>query len=89
MAAANIDDGHQDHLSDPIIDKLHAEARRDEEYCLLADAVNTGFSANRSEGDQRLKSYFGVHDQLSIDEDIILYGQRIVIPRAACTEVLN
>ena len=53
------------------------------------DAVCPGFSANRNEWDHRIKSYFGICDQLLVDVDIALSGQRIVIPRAACTEVVN
>ena len=89
MAMDNDQDGDRDHLRDPILDRLQAIALSDENYKSLIDNVQNGFPAARDKADASVALYWNIRNELSVDDGIVLYGPRIVIPKSARREVLD
>nr|XP_027211599.1 uncharacterized protein LOC113804887 [Penaeus vannamei] len=56
------------------------KASVDTEYACLKDGMTTGFPSNRYDLHKSLLPYWKIRDSLSADGELVLYGQRIVIP---------
>ena len=77
-------------VHDPIQDGLWGNACCDDVgYRLLSDMICSGLPLNHADWNCRLKQYFRIHDQLSVDEDLLLYGHHIVKLQAASLGVLD
>ena len=85
----NNNNGDRDHLRDPIFDRLQVIALSDENYKSLIDNVQNGFPAARDKADASVAPYWNIRNELSVDDGIVLYGPRIVIPKSARREVLD
>jgi transposase InsO family protein len=94
MQSASDDDAvvevtvEQPHLPDPLLDELRAAAASDPEYAALMTAVATGFSVPRHHTAQHIRQYWSVWEELSVDDGLVLFGRRIIIPRSARKDVL-
>jgi transposase InsO family protein len=93
MQSASDDDAvvevtvEQPHLPDPLLDELRAAAASDPEYAALMTAVATGFSVPRHHTAQHIRQYWSVWEELSVDDGLVLFGRRIIIPRSARKDV--
>ena len=71
------------HLPDPMLDDLRAAAASDTEYTELIAAIMDGFTVPRHQMDQGVRQFWKLREELSVDDGLVLFGQRIVIPKSA------
>ncbi|KAG0725211.1 Transposon Tf2-6 polyprotein [Chionoecetes opilio] len=77
---SHLDPPHQD--ADRTIQELRAAAVTDPSYTRLRDCVTSGFPPNRYTLHNSLLPYWKFRDCLYADGELVLYGQRIVVPAA-------
>ena len=81
QAANQSEDGAQlAPLVDPTLERIRAAAERDSAYRSLRDLILAGFPENRYEAHPAVRPYWGVRHQLAIDDGLVVYGARLVIP---------
>ena len=73
---------------DVMIEELRAAARGDADYMRLLDAVKNDSIGNEN-APACVKQFKAIRHALSIDNDLVLYGQRLVIPKAQRKSVLE
>ncbi|XP_063589603.1 uncharacterized protein K02A2.6-like [Penaeus indicus] len=66
--------------ADRTLQELREAATADPTYCRLKNCVITRFPSNRYDLHNSLIPYWKLRDSLSADGELVLYGQRIVIP---------
>ncbi|KAI9551307.1 hypothetical protein GHT06_002507 [Daphnia sinensis] len=79
----------ESHLSDPMLDELRAVAASDSDYVELIAAISTGFRTPRNQTALGVRQYWSVREELSVDDGLVLFGRRIVIPRPARRELIK
>ena len=67
---------------------LHDKAAQDPEYQELYSTILNGFPTHRHQLPTTCKRFWGVKEHLSIDDGLIVYGCRLLIPRAMRRQVL-
>ena len=77
-----------DHLRDPMIDRLRTVASKDDNYQTLIDNIQRGFPASIAKAGASVAAFWNIRKELSLDDGLVLYGPRIVVPAAARREVL-
>jgi transposase InsO family protein len=91
ILASNIDDddefGDVSNVSDPILSKMAEAAKDDPDYQRLIEAVQTGFQAKSSLG--KLNLYYKLREFLSVEDGLVLYHSRIVVPKDQRSDVLK
>ena len=75
-------------LRDGTLDAVRAAAARDPDYTALRDAVLAGFPEHRYELPPSVRPYWGIRDMLAVDDDLVVYGPRLVIPAGLRRKVL-
>ena len=78
----------QEHLYDTILDRLRTVALYDENYKALIDNVQNGFPSSRDRADASVTPFWNIRNELSVDDGIVLYGPRIIVPKSARREIL-
>lgn len=68
--------------NDRILQDLRAAAREDPDYNQLVTCVTSGFPSNRYDLHRSVLPYWKLRDSLYADGELVLYGQRIVVPMA-------
>lgn len=76
-------------LQDQTLAKVRAAASRDAEYAALRDVIITGFPEHRKDMESMLLPYWGVRSMLTVDDDLIVYGARLLIPCSLRRETLE
>ena len=61
----------------------------DEQYTLLRKTIGNGFPNTRHDTPPSIREYFEVRNDLSIEENVIYYGDRIIIPKSLRKQVLE
>lgn len=61
---------------------------QDEKYKTLIDNVQNGFPSSRDKANASVIPFWNIRNELSVDDGIVLYGPRIVVPKSARREVL-
>jgi hypothetical protein len=76
---------------DPVvtITDIRTAATRDATHQHLHNTVASGFPASRDTLREDLRTYWGVRDRLSLLNDMVMMGDRIVIPTTHRKSVLN
>ena len=69
-------------ISQPLLIDIRDATQKDETMQRLQDMVKRGWPENKKDVDPELISYFHVRDEISIGDDLIFRGERVVIPRA-------
>ncbi|XP_045120473.1 uncharacterized protein LOC123509916 [Portunus trituberculatus] len=85
VVAANAEGSDQNtphHDADRTLQEFRAAARADPSYAHLTACVTSGFPSNRYELHSSLLPYWKLRDHLYADGELVLYGQRIVVPVA-------
>ena len=75
-------------LQDRTLDAVRAAAARDPEYTALRDTVLDGFPEHRFEAPLSVRPYWGIRDMLAVDDNLVVYGPRLIIPGSLRREVL-
>ena len=81
-------DDTRNHLRDPTLDHLRAVALSDDNCKTLIHNVENGFPTERNKADANVAPFWNIRNELFVDDGIVLYGPRIVVPKAARREVL-
>ncbi|KAK4316349.1 hypothetical protein Pmani_012478 [Petrolisthes manimaculis] len=68
--------------NDRTLQDIRESAREDTEYVHLLQYVTSGFPSHRYELNKTALPYRKLRDSLYTDEELVLYGQRIVVPAA-------
>ena len=68
---------------------LRKHAQEDHTYQQLLHYVYEGFPDHRSQLPDECRAYWKVRDKLSVDDGLVVYGCRLVIPSALRKEVLS
>ncbi|XP_043200358.1 uncharacterized protein LOC122369578 [Amphibalanus amphitrite] len=90
QASARSEEGAQlAPLVDSTLERVRAAAERDTEYQTLSELILAGFPENRHETPPAVRAYWGVRHQLAIDDGLVVYGARLVIPSALRRGVLE
>lgn len=74
---------------DPRLEEVAEAAKQDEEYCELRETILSGFPNEKAGLSLRLRPYWKVRHDLSVDNDLIVYGRRLLIPQALRADVLE
>ena len=70
--------------------ELQKACSSDEQYCKLTEQIQEGFPNTIKEIDVDILEFWGIRDRLSLTQDnIVLVGQRVVIPRSLRKYVLR
>ena len=67
--------------------RLHAE--QDQSYQTLKSIITEGFPDQKTSLPDLLKQYWSIRDRLSIDDDLIVYGCRLLIPTSLRATLLS
>ena len=67
--------------------RLHAE--QDQSYQTLKSIITEGFLDQKTSLPDLLKQYWSIRDRLSIDDDLIVYGCRLLIPTSLRATLLS
>jgi len=79
------DDGHDSpHLWD-----LRRCAANDEEYQQLLNTILSGFPDHRSQLPEPIQHYWHVREHLTVDDNLIVHGCRLLIPTSMRKQVLS
>ena len=71
------------------LQKLQQAAMSDQEYQALKHYVLNGFPKQRHELPEGCRQYWKIRVDLSIEDDLIVYGHRLLIPRAMRRSILQ
>ena len=71
------------------LSEIHQVADSDKEYSDLKQMILNGFPSEKAQLPVHLRSYWHMHDKLSIDDDLVVCGKRLVIPLMLRKVVLN
>ena len=78
-------DGHDSpHLQD-----LRRGAENDEEYQQLLSTILSGFPDHRGQLPDPLRRYWHIREHLSVDDNLIVHGCRLLIPNSMRKQVLS
>jgi hypothetical protein len=96
ITATSSDDDDQSDLSlensfgrtDMLLNSLREVATADETYLDLIAAVEAGFSARREITAPSVRQYWTIRQELSVDNGLVLFGKRIVIPQRSRRDIL-
>lgn len=75
--------------NDQLIKLISESAKSDPNYRHLRESIIKGLPENKNEWDLANRSYFNVRNSLTVDRELILCGNRIVIPEKLRKEMLE
>ena len=79
----------QSQFSTEILSRIKSETAKDVELNVLCEVIYTGWPETRSEASSPSRPYWNYRDELSIEDGIIVKGERIVIPASMTKEILE
>ena len=71
------------------LQELRKHAEQVEEYQLLRTFILNGFPRHRKQLPESCRRYCNIHQQLTVDDDLIVYGCRLLIPSRMRHQVLT
>ena len=85
IRASQLGEEREDNLR---LQELRQQAERDEVYQALRRLVQDGFPEKKSELAESLKPFWAVKEGLAIDDELVVYGCRLVIPHSLRASML-
>ena len=79
---SDVDEDGVSPFKDAPLDEVKAAAAKDPEILALKNAITHGFTDHRQQLNPTVQPYWGCRDRLTIDDNLVLCGQRLVIPRS-------
>lgn len=67
-------------VADPSLERVHTAALWNPEYSFLKHSILKGFPEHRHKLSNIIRPYWGVRHLLTLDDDMIMCGTRLVIP---------
>ena len=74
---------------DAALERVRAAAKADPECIALKEAIITGFPSHKGSLDPELRQFWGVRHLLAVDDGLVVYGQRLLIPKCLRRETLQ
>ena len=78
----------ESHLLDKNLEDLKEQVRQDAEYQTLFGYVSQSFPKKKEKLPEALRFYWKIRHELSCEDELVLWGNRIVIPRCARPGIL-
>ena len=75
-------------LQDQTLEKVRATASRDPDCNELRDLIIHGFPDDKHRLSPSIRPYWNVRDKLAVDDGLIVYGPRLLIPQELRKETL-
>ncbi len=72
-----------------MLESLRLTASADRDYGDLIDAVTTGFIRGRDKLLVCVRQFWAMRNDLSVDDGLVLYSKRIIVPKVARADVLR
>ena len=88
VVMSNIYAIYEDEHQDKLLEEIHKHSSEDPEYQLLMKTILTGFPDNNDELDPIIRPYAKMKDLLCIDDNLIVCGQRLLIPKIMRKDIL-
>ncbi len=63
-----------------LVEEIRSAAAGDDGYAALIGAVSAEFSARWDRMDPAVRQYWVIREELSTDDGIVFYGNRIIVP---------
>ena len=76
-------------FEDATLSAVRAASQRDPELMALKEATLAGFPDHKSEAEPQIRPYWSVRDRLAVDGDLVLCGQRLIVPSSLRRDVLQ
>lgn len=76
-------------LKDRTLKKIRSASEKDPEYQALKERIVSGFPEHRHDLEPELQSFWGVRSLLSVYEEFLVYGPRLIIPHSLWRETLS
>ncbi|XP_066973183.1 uncharacterized protein [Macrobrachium rosenbergii] len=76
-------------LKDKTLEKVRVAAEQDAEYNSLRKIIMKGFPEHCHNLEVELRPFWNIHDMLAVDDDLIVYGARLLIPKSLRRETLE
>ena len=71
------------------ISKLKVETEKDEVLHQVKEVIQAGWPKKKNVLDPTLVNYFHVRDELTVQEGVVLLGERVVIPKSLRKGILD
>jgi transposase InsO family protein len=71
------------------IQRIKDAASRDQSYTALLQLCQSGFPVDASTLNNSLRPYWKIHKDLYVVDNVVMYGERIVVPSALRREILE
>ena len=72
-----------------ILNQFCTETTQDEELALLKHIVQTGWSQNICDLPKEIQPYWIFHEEITIEDGLLLKGTHIIIPQTLCKEMIQ
>ena len=69
-------------ISQPLMEELAEAVRQDDTMTKLKEVIRSGWPERQHDVDPVLRPYFHVRDELSLDDNLVYRGERVVIPKS-------
>ena len=76
-------------IEDARFRRLRETAAEDQQYCSLVQTVSKGFPKKPDLLSSEVRPYWNIRDELTVDDGIVLWGARMIIPASLRKEVLQ
>ena len=78
-----------DQLNNLCLQDRHQHAQDDQEYQQLQHYIINGFPEHRHQLPEQCRGYWNIHSHLALDDGLIVYGCRLVVPTAMRRQILQ
>ena len=86
---AQIHDVQSQFSTEILMSRIKSETAKDVELNVLREVICTGWPETRSEAPSPSRPYWNYRDELSIEDCLIVRGERIVTPASMTKEILE
>ena len=80
---------HQQDIESLHLHELRRHAADDQEYQILKKTIFSGFPNDKACLKEPMKKYWSIKDNLSVDDDLIVYGCRLYVPHSLRATMLS
>ena len=77
------------HATADRLNQFHTETTQDEELALLKHIVQTGWPHDIHDLPKEIQPYWTFHEEMTIEDGLLLKGTHIIIPQALCKEMIQ
>ena len=71
------------------LNQLHVATQQDDELVLLKHTITNGWPNSIKEALNELQAYWTSHEELTIEDGLVLKGTGIAIPNCKCNQILK